>query len=120
MQRPQPQEYAKSMFTSRYVDLVPSDDVLAELSKGLQEVQSLFTSLSESQLNYRYAPGKWTPKEILAHMIDTERILSYRALCIARGEKQPLPGFDEEAYAALANYGQRALTDLLQEHRLIR
>jgi hypothetical protein len=120
MQRPAPEEYTQSVYTSRYVNLVPGEDVLTELNKSAREVQNLFSSLSENQWNYRYAPGKWTLKELLAHMIDTERIMAYRALCIARGEKQPLPGFDEEAYAASGNYDKRKPAELLQEYRLIR
>jgi hypothetical protein len=120
MQRPAPEEYGQSVYTSRYVNLVTGDDVLAQLKKSFSEVQTLFSSLSEPQWHYRYAPGKWALKELLAHMIDTERIMAYRALCIARGEKQALPGFDEEAYAANGNYAKRLPAELLQEYRLIR
>lgn len=120
MQRPAPEEYGQSVYTSRYVNLVSGDDVLDQLKKSFTEVQSLFSSLSEAQWNHRYAPGKWTLKELLAHMIDTERIMAYRALCIARGEKQALPGFDEETYAANGNYGKRLPSELLQEYRLVR
>jgi uncharacterized damage-inducible protein DinB len=100
--------------------LVTSDDVITELGKSMEDVQKLFSSLSDTQLNFRYAPGKWTLKELLAHMIDTERILSYRALCIARGEKQSLPGFDENQYAEQAQYSRRSIKDLLREYRLVR
>jgi uncharacterized damage-inducible protein DinB len=120
MQRPAPEEYGQSVYTSRYVNLVSGDDVLAELKRNFTEVHSLFASLSESQWNYRYAPGKWSLKELLAHMVDTERIMAYRALCIARGEKQALPGFDEEAYAANGNYNKRSPVELLQEYQLVR
>jgi hypothetical protein len=120
MQRPAPEEYAQSVYTSRYVNLVPGEDVLSELDKSAKEVQNLFASLPETQWDYRYAPGKWTLKELLAHMIDTERVMAYRALCIARGEKQPLPGFNEETYAANGNYDKRLPAELLQEYRLIR
>ncbi|QHT65925.1 DinB family protein [Rhodocytophaga rosea] len=120
MRKPTPEEYSQSVYTSRYVNLVTGDDVLAELKRGLTNMQTLFSSFSEDQWNYRYAPGKWTLKELLAHMIDTERIMAYRALCIARGEKQALPGFDEETYAANGNYGKRSSAELLQEYRLVR
>jgi uncharacterized damage-inducible protein DinB len=120
MRKPQPEEYAQSTYTSRYIALVNSDDVIAELGKSMDEVQKLFSSLSDTQLNFSYAPGKWTLKELLAHMIDTERILSYRALCIARGEKQSLPGFDENEYAEQAQSSRRSIKDLLREYQLVR
>ena len=120
MRKPAPEEYAQSIYTSRYVNLVSGDDVLAELKRSFSEVQTLFSSLSAEQWNHRYAPGKWTLKELLAHMIDTERIMAYRALCIARGEKQALPGFDEETYAANGNYEKRLPAELLQEYRFVR
>jgi len=120
MHRPDPEEYAQSPYTSRYINLVSGDDVIAELSKGLMEVHELFSSLSDTQLDYSYAPGKWTLKELLAHMIDTERVMAYRALCIARGEKQALPGFNEESYAVAGQYTKRSIADLLQEYRLVR
>lgn len=119
MQRPQPEEYAQSAYTSRYINLI-NDDVFDELEKGLTTVQQLFLSLSETQLHYRYAPGKWSLHQMLGHMVDTERILSYRALCIARGEKQSLPGFDENMYAEAAQFERRSIQNILQEHRLVR
>lgn len=120
MRRPVPEEYAQSPYTSRYINLVPGEDIIAALNKGAVEVQQLFSSLSDAQLHYSYAAGKWTLKELLAHMVDTERIMAYRALCIARGEKQPLPGFDEESYAMSGKYGKRSVADLLQEYGLLR
>jgi hypothetical protein len=99
---------------------VEGTDVLAQLRKGMNEVSVLFSSLTPDQLNYRYAPGKWSLLELLRHMIDTERVMSYRALCIARGEKQALPGFDENLYARHAAEAVGPFGDLLKEYQLIR
>lgn len=70
--------------------------------------------------NYSYEEGKWTVKEVVGHLIDTERVMAYRAVCIARGEKQPLPGFDQDAYVKSGNFNKRELFDLIYEFRLLR
>jgi hypothetical protein len=120
MNRPHENEYAQSPYTSRYVNLVAGEDVIGQLRKGMNEVSILFSSLTPQQLNYRYAPGKWSLLELLRHMIDTERVMSYRALCIARGEKQPLPGFDESLYAQYAADAIESFAELLKEYQLLR
>jgi hypothetical protein len=94
--------------------------VLEVLTRQFAEMQRIFGALDEEKSGYRYAEGKWTLKELLGHMVDTERIMAYRVLCIARGEKQPLPGFDENAYALHAGYGDRPFADVLAEYRLVR
>jgi uncharacterized damage-inducible protein DinB len=83
-------------------------------------VINLFKSLSEEQKNFRYEVGKWSPHEILGHLTDTERIFGYRALCIARGEKQSLPGFDENEYADGARFSEISFESLLEQYRLVR
>ncbi len=120
MQKPQPFEYTQSQYVSRYIEKLGETPVLETLAAQLEEVQQLFSGTGEEKSGYRYAEGKWSLKELLGHMVDTERIMAYRALCIARGEKQPLPGFDENAYAQAAGYGHRPLADLRHEHRLVR
>jgi hypothetical protein len=120
MNRPQENEYAQSPYTSRYIHLVEGHDVIGQLRKGMNEVTVLFTSLTSEQLHYRYAPAKWSLLELLRHMIDTERVMSYRALCIARGEKQALPGFDENVYAQHAAKAIGSFADVLKEYQLIR
>ena len=117
--RPQPDEYG----AHAEVDIarVAGDDAVAALTGQALEVENLFGSLSEDAIaGLRYAPGKWTPKEILGHLIDDERIFAYRALCIARGDMRPLESFDENAYMAGANFEQRPLADLLREYGLVR
>ncbi|MFT4094506.1 MAG: DinB family protein [Niabella sp.] len=76
--------------------------------------------IPESQADFAYTPGKWTVKQVLQHCIDTERIFSYRALCIARGEQQPLPGFDQDVYAQNADVNNKSLQFLKNEMILIR
>ncbi len=83
-------------------------------------VINLYKSLSEEQKNFRYDVGKWSPHEILGHLTDTERIFGYRALCIARGEKQSLPGFDENEYAVGAKFSEISFESLLEQYRLVR
>ncbi len=119
MQKPQPFEYTQSQYVSRYIESWAKRRFW-KLAAQLEEVQQLFSGTGEEKSGYRYAEGKWSLKELLGHMVDTERIMAYRALCIARGEKQPLPGFDENAYAQAAGYGHRPLADLRHEHRLVR
>ncbi len=80
----------------------------------------LLHALSDEQSQHRYAEDKWSIKELLGHMIDTERIFAYRALCLARGEKQPLPGFDEKAYAQNAHFEKRTFAGLLAEYLAVR
>ncbi len=120
MHKPEPGEYAQSPYVSRYIEQVGEAPVLEVLARQFTEMQRIFGALDEEKSGYRYAEGKWTLKELLGHMVDTERIMAYRVLCMARGEKQPLPGFDENAYAEHAAYGSRPFADVLEEYRLVR
>jgi hypothetical protein len=120
MNRPEEEEYAQSPYTSRYIHLVEGNEVIGQLRKGMNEVTRLFSSLGPEQLHYRYAPGKWSLLELLRHMVDTERVMSYRVLCIARGEKQALPGFDENTYAEYAAQSMGTFADILKEYQLTR
>src|SRR5580698_10886881 len=96
IEKAQPGEYAT--YASIYVDLTPDDGpILTFLERNAEILTNLYRSLPEERLLYRYAPGKWTMKEVLGHLIDEERIYAYRALAIARGDTTPLPGFDQVA-----------------------
>lgn len=107
-------------FFDRYINLVSDEETLFEgFENSLNEVLVL-KEVFETHENYRYEEGKWTPKELLLHIIDTERILSYRALVYARNDKNILPGFDENLYAENANVDDRTITDLLEELVAIR
>jgi hypothetical protein len=107
-------------FFDRYINQVEDIDIHEALSKyaAIESYMSLETIIALD--GKRYAPGKWTIKEILQHIIDTERILSYRALRFARKDKTSLPGFDEELFAQSAEAEERSIPDLIQEYKIIR
>jgi uncharacterized damage-inducible protein DinB len=112
MTRPDPSEHAP--YFSRYIDLVPENDVVTALEAQSDETQKLFASLDDERAAYRYAPDKWSIKGVIGHMTDTERVFAYRLLAIARGDETPLPGFDENEYAKHANFDQWSLCDLTE------
>lgn len=107
-------------YFSRYIELVPERDVISALENDQDAFLSFIKSIPESKADYAYAPGKWTVKQVINHVIDTERIFSYRALCFARGEKQTLPSFEENDYAANANLSNTDLLMLAQEFDVVR
>jgi hypothetical protein len=86
----------------------------------LQELKVFFSSKPQGWANEPYAPGKWSPKEVLGHCIDTERIMTFRALCIARGEKKLLPGFDQDPYVVQGQFNAVAVDDLIADFELQR
>ncbi|MDO5988443.1 DinB family protein [Flavivirga amylovorans] len=107
-------------FFDRYIALIDDNTYLID---GLKTNETIFKSISEKLIQhqeYRYKPNKWTPKELLQHVIDTERILTYRALCISRLEPKALLGFDENMYVENSNANNRSVEDLLKEFRLVR
>lgn len=99
----------------RYISLVKEDSISEALKNQYQPALNLLQSITEQKSAQAYAPGKWTIKELMQHIIDAERIFNYRALAIARGEQQSLPGFDENDYAANSNANARKWDDLLNE-----
>jgi DinB superfamily len=102
-------------FYRRYVDHVKGYDLLEAFNISSSETVNLVRALPEDKGEFRYAPEKWTIKELLCHMLDTERILSYRALRFARNDKTPLHGFEENDYAPEANAGNRSLASIADE-----
>ncbi|MCW8810509.1 MAG: DinB family protein [Ignavibacteriaceae bacterium] len=116
--RPCPGDY--STYYETYIKLVEGEDILRILNDQSKRTQEILNSFSEHRGNYRYAEGKWTVKEIVGHLLDTERVFAYRALCIARGEKKSLPGFDQNDYVKEGNFNRRELFDLNYEFRLLR
>lgn len=117
--RPEPGEYPP--YARMYLDLLPDDDrLMHHLRDNLRVAIDLVACLSEEQLLHRYAPGKWTVKEALVHIIDDERIYAYRAMCFARGETTPLPGFEQDAYAAASGANERSLRSILMEYAAVR
>jgi hypothetical protein len=109
--RPGESEYAS--YYSNYVSLVPTGDIEYILSEQISESISLIKNLFESQGQFRYASGKWSIKEVIGHLCDTERIMAYRLLCIARGEVGLLPGFDENEYVVNASFEKQTIPELL-------
>jgi uncharacterized damage-inducible protein DinB len=118
MTRPAESEYAP--YFKRYIDLVPETDIVAALEKQGEETQQLIASLNEERAGYRYAPDKWSIKGVLGHVVDSEKIFGYRLLAIARGEKNSLPGFDENEYANNANFDNWSLRDLAESLAVVR
>jgi hypothetical protein len=117
--RPLPDEYAA--YAQADLDLVAGDDAVAALVAQRDLVLQLIASVDEHAANgLTYAPGKWTFKEVIGHLADDERIFAYRALCIARGDTTPLPGFDENEYMAAARFEARTLADVANEYRSVR
>lgn len=116
--RPASTDYGPSY--AGYVALVPEDDILSALETQSTETQRLIGSVDEQTAAMRYAEGKWSVKEVLGHLVDTERVMSYRALAFARGETQPLPGFDENDYMRHANFDAWKLVDLAEQYALVR
>ncbi len=107
-------------FFTKYINCVPSDDLLQELEHNGKQTIATLKDVSEEQANFRYAPDKWSLKEVIGHMVDTERIMSYRALRIARGDVTPLPGFDENAYVSHSDSSERTLANLLNDFSIVR
>jgi hypothetical protein len=103
-----------------YVALVPEGDVLHALETSLVETRALLARFGEARGGHRYAPGKWSVKEIVGHLVDCERILAYRALRMARGDETPLPGFEQDDFVATAGSDGRTLADLVAEFELVR
>jgi hypothetical protein len=116
--RPDATEYAP--YYDKYVSLVANSDILTSLSQQLDETLALLGKIPESQAGSSYAPGKWSIKELVGHLIDTERIFSYRALRFARNDKTPLNGFEQDDYIRGASFDDYTLSDLASEFEHVR
>ena len=116
--RPEPAEY--TAFQGTYVALVPEGDIFAVLHEQLSVVERLVAGVSPDQEFFRYGQGKWSVRQVFGHLADAERIFGYRVLCIARGQKEALPSFDENLFVETANFDERSLADLADEWRLLR
>ena len=116
--RPSSGEYAP--YYEKYVSLVPVGDVVETLERQVAETLALLRELTEEQGASRYAPGKWSVKEVIGHLIDAERVFAYRALRFARGDRTPLPGFEQDDYVTAGNFDARPLADLADEFEHVR
>ena len=116
-----PMEGEFNPYAIMYIKLLPDDGlVLKHLKENFKMVKEFVLSLPHDKLNYRYAQNKWTIKEILVHIMDDERIYAYRALRIARNDKTPLPGFEQEDYIPFSKANKRSLNNIFQEYKTIR
>lgn len=118
MNRPQENEYPQGI--ASYIALVPEDDVVGVLAAQANEIAELFANIGEMRSGHRYAEGKWSIREVAGHLSDAERVFGYRIFAIARGEQQPLPGFDENAYMAASSYDNWSLNDLAASFAALR
>jgi len=116
--RPEPQE--SIAYFHRYISQVTDEPLDQQLTDQLREVEQLFDNVTDRDALARYAEGKWSIKEILGHLSDTERIMTYRLLRIARGDATPLPGYDENTYVPAGRFDERPLPMLLAELRAVR
>lgn len=116
--RPTAGDYAD--YFQGYIDRVPEGDVLAILPTQCTRMQQLLGNSSEQQGNFSYAPGKWSVKRLVLHLADGERMFCYRAMCLARGDEQPMPGFDEKVYAANDGSNDRTLASIVDEYASVR
>jgi hypothetical protein len=116
--RPDPSEHQP--YYEKYISLLPPGDIVATLERELETTLSLLRSLTPAQADVRYAPDKWSVKEVVGHVIDTERIFSYRAMRFARNDQTPLPGFEQDNYVPAAKFGDRDLGDLATEFEHLR
>ena len=118
MKRPEATEYVE--FYTGYISKVPGSDLLSVLESQRAQMLKLFSGRSERDGGFCYAPGKWTVKEVLGHITDTERIFTYRALRIGRGDQTPLPGFEQDDFVKNGGFANRTLADLAEEFGAVR
>jgi hypothetical protein len=116
--RPDSSEHAP--YYSRYIDLVPETDLPQALLDQLEQTAACLGSLPEALHDHRYAEGKWTIREVMGHILDTERILGMRLLRFARGDASPMSRADENLYVRNAEFGRYTMGELLEEYRLVR
>jgi len=112
---PRPQADEHDAYFSTYIDRVVEGDLIADLKRQAQELSELCGGLSDAEGEYRYGADKWSIKEVLGHLIDTERVFGYRALWFARGGPADLPGFDQDEFVRQADLGRRSVESLVSE-----
>ena len=118
MTKPLETEYAS--YYGKYISLVSDGNIVYTLTEQLGETLSAWRAIPADKAEHRYEPGKWSVKEVLGHIIDTERIMAYRALRIARGDKTALPGFEQDDFVAGGDWSNRTIADLADEFETVR
>jgi len=116
--RPDAEDYFE--YYGRYVGLVPDGDITMTLADQWEETEAFLYSIPAEKEEFRYAPGKWSVREVVGHLIDTERVFAFRSLWIARGAGGEPPSMDQDQFAAACNSGGRMLADLTDEWRTLR
>ncbi len=116
--RPEAHEYAS--YYAGYVAEVADSNPLGAMAAQLESTGAMLDAVDEVAAGHRYAPDKWSVRQMVGHLGDTERIMAYRALRIARGDATPLPGFEQDDYVAAAGADARTLVDLVREWRDVR
>jgi hypothetical protein len=116
--RPEPGEYAP--YYDRYVSLVAGTDILGTLDAQRRKTLLLLSGRDDKDGEYRYAPGKWSAKEVLGHVCDTERIFAYRALRIARGDHTPIEGFEQDDYIKNGPFGRAPIEEIVEDYIAVR
>lgn len=116
--RPQPGEYAP--YYERYIALVPGGDILATLDAQRRQTLLLLSGREEIEGDFRYAPEKWTAKQVLGHVCDTERVFAYRALRIARGDQTPMEGFEQDDYVRNGPFAVVPLAEVIEDYIAVR
>ena len=116
--RPDPSEYAP--YYDRYSSLITSPEIIPTLEAQRRQMLLLLSGRDEADGDFRYAPGKWSVKEVLGHICDAERIFAYRALRISRGDQTPLPGFEQDPYITNGPFARLTLPDLIDDYIAVR
>lgn len=116
--RPDISEYPE--YCRSYIEMVPEGSILDILNVKKEMVHKLFSGMTDEQADFRYEHGKWSLKEVLGHITDTERILAYRLLRISRGDRTPLPGYSEDDYVREAGFRLRTISSLLEDYQIVR
>jgi uncharacterized damage-inducible protein DinB len=116
--KPAPTEHAPEFLD--YVALVAEGDIIETLERQIENSLSLLRTIPSDKANFRYAPDKWSVKQLLGHLIDSERIISYRALCFARNDQTPLPGYEQNDYVREADFDSRNLAEMVEEYATVR
>jgi hypothetical protein len=116
--RPQPGEYAP--YYDRYISLVQGEDILETLDQQRRQTMLLLSGRNDEDGDFRYAPGKWSAKEVLGHVCDTERVFAYRALRISRADATPMEGFEQDDYVRNGPFALRPLADLVEDFIAVR
>jgi hypothetical protein len=118
LKRPESKE--SNTYYHKYIGLVGSEDFLKEMENAIPKTVAFLDALDAAQWDYRYAEGKWSVKEVMLHIIDTERVMAYRALRMARNDKTALPGFDENEYVPFADAENRSPKSIIEEYKAVR